>query len=145
MVPFSAFFPAGRADPTLIDRLTSPEQLQGLLRSAVGGLQAVMRRGAFALPPSVINATAKFKREADPLRGFLEERIKSHHSSDPTFTPRTELYLAYTTWAAVGGYHQMSSQLFYEKFAAAAVDSLPHPMVVVVRQGVRGYKGVSIK
>jgi len=145
VVPFSAFFPAGRADPTLIDRLTAPEQLQGLLRAAVGGLQAVMRRGAFALPPSVVNATERFKREADPLRGFIEERIRSEPPSQKAFTPRTDVYLAYSTWAAVAGYHQMSSQIFYEKFVAAVVEGLPNPMVAVTRGGIRGYRGVSIK
>jgi len=145
VVPFSAFFPAGRADPTLIDRLTAPEQLQGLLRAAVGGLQAVMRRGAFALPPSVVNATERFKREADPLRGFIEERIRSEPPNQKAFTPRTDVYLAYSTWAAVAGYHQMSSQVFYEKFTAAVVEGLPNPMVAVTRSGIRGYRGVSIK
>jgi putative DNA primase/helicase len=145
VVPFSAFFPAGRADPTLIDRLTRPEELQGLLRAAVGGLQQVMRRGAFAIPPSVANATERFKMEADPMRGFIEERIEFLHSNATGFTPRTELYLAYSAWAGINGFHQMSAQRFYEGFTSAAVDVSTHPVVPVTRDGTRGFKGLMVK
>lgn len=144
VVPFTAFFPAGKADPTLIDALTSPANLQGLLRGAVGGLQQVMRRGSFALPPSVINATQRFKTEADPMRGFIEERVKFHHPNDPSFTPRTEIYMAYATWSAMNGFHQMSAQRFYESFVAAAVDVSQFPVQLITRQGTQGFKGITI-
>lgn len=145
VVPFSAFFPAGVADATLIDRLTRPRALQGLLRGAVGGLQQVMRRGKFTLPPSVIAATERFKMEADPMRGYIEERVSFHHPNEVTFTPRTDLYNAYVAWGAVNGFHQMSAQRFYESFTAAAVDSSTFPVSAVKVQGVYGYKGVGIK
>jgi phage/plasmid-associated DNA primase len=145
VVPFSQFFPAGRADVRLIDRLTRPGDLQGLLRMAVGGLQQVMRRGVFALPPSVINATADFKKSADPMRGFLEERIESRHPMNTEFVARTDIYNAYTTWAAQNGFMQVSAQRFYEGFAMAAVDGLEFPVKSITRDGVNGYKGIAIR
>ena len=126
-------------------RLTSQENLQGLLRSAVGGLQQVMRRGEFALPQSVISATHKFKMEADPLRGFLQERVASHHPNNPHWVPRTDVYNAYTTWSAQNGFHQMSAQRFYESFMAAAVDTFDNPVGEMGRNGVRGIKGISLR
>jgi putative DNA primase/helicase len=145
VIPFTAFFPAGKADPTLIDRLTSPRVLQGLLRLSVGGLQNVMRRGAFSLPPSVISATERFKMEADPLRGFIEERVEFTPPGTHAFTPRTDIYNAYTTWAVVNGFHQMSAQRFYESFSAAAVDVSQYPIMAVTNGGVRGYKGITLR
>ena len=144
VIPFSAFFPAGKADPTLIDRLTSRSNLQGLLRASVGGLQSVMRRGKFALPPSVVSATERFKMEADPMRGFIEERVTFHHSNDPTFTARTDVYNAYATWCAINGFHQMSAQRFYESFTAAATDVSEFPLRSITLHGVKGYRGMSI-
>jgi phage/plasmid-associated DNA primase len=144
-VPFTAFFPAGVADPTLIARLTGRGELRGLLRAAVGGLQQVMRRGRFDLPASVVEATERFKQEADPMRAFIEERVSFHHAHDPRFTERAELYLAYSAWSAVNGFQAMSASRFYESFIAAAVDSSQHPVSSVFRQGVRGYKGISVK
>lgn len=141
VVPFSAFFPAGKADPALIDRLTRPGELQGLLRAAVGGLQQVMRRGSFGIPPSVAIATERFKMEADPMRGFIEERVDFSNG----FTPRTEVYLAYSAWAGINGFHQMSAQRFYEGFVSASVDMSPTPIGLMVHAGVRGFRGVKVK
>jgi P4 family phage/plasmid primase-like protien len=144
VIPFTAFFPAGKADPSLIDRLTSQANLQGLLRGAVGGLQQVMRRGGFIMPASVENATRRFRMEADPMRGFIEERIKSHHSNDPVFINRTDVYTAYTVWANVNGFQTMSTQRFYESFVAACVDTLDNPIDSKTRKGIRGFVGISI-
>lgn len=145
VIPFTAFFPAGVADPTLIGRLTSYGNLQGLLRTAVGALQQVMRRGRFTLPPSVITATERFKMEADPMRGFLEERVTFHHGHDPAWSPRTDLYNAYAAWAAVNGFHQMSAQRFYESFGTAATDMSNNPVMPAIMEGTRGYKGIALK
>jgi len=145
VVPFSAFYPAGRADVRLIDRLTSPANLQGLLRMAVGGLQQVLRRGAFAMPPSVAGATDKFKRDSDPMRGFIDERIEPRHPSNAPFVPRTELYNAYTIWSALNGFHQMSAQRFYESFMAACIDTVQQPIRTVMHHGINGFRGIALR
>jgi putative DNA primase/helicase len=139
VIPFTAFFPAGKADPTLIDRLTTPDELRGLLRRAVGGLQQVMRRGAFTLPPSVVNATEKFRREADPIRGFIDEKITVQ---DGAFIPRSDIYAEYVAWSAINGFHPMSAARFYESFVAAASHSIQ--IKARVRHGVRGFVGIAI-
>lgn len=144
VIPFTAFFPAGKADPGLIDRLTRQGELEGLLRASVGGLQSVMRRGGFGTPASVANATRRFRMEADPMRGFIEERVRSHHPNDPHFTPRTDIYTAYTVWANVNGFQAMSTQRFYESFVAACVDTLDNPIEDKIRTGIRGYKNITL-
>jgi len=142
VMPFTAFFPAGVADPLLIDRLTRPRVLQGLLRAAVGGLQQVMRRGQFTIPESVRKATEDFKRDADPLRSFISDRIESRHPHNAPFTNRVDVYAAYGTWAAVNGFHQMSASRFYESFVAAVTDSCEYPVKVVRRSEGNGFLGV---
>jgi phage/plasmid-associated DNA primase len=142
-VPFTGFFPAGVADPTLLGRLTSQANLQGLLRSAVGGLQQVMRRGMFAVPASVAAATERFKTEADPMRGFIGERIEAVHPNNSPFIPRTDVYNAYTPWATINGFHLMSASRFYESFMAAATDSGISIRTLRI-DGVNGYRGIVI-
>ena len=136
VVPFTAFFPSGVADPTLIDRLTRPRVLQGLLRMAVGGLQTVMRRGAFSNPVSVQRATQRFREEADPVRGFMRERIREGNG----FVERSTVYNAYVAWATVNGFAQMSAARFYESISAAMAGRI-RPVVL---HGTRGYRGISI-
>jgi len=143
-VPFSAFFPAGVANPLIIDRLTRQGSLQGLLRGAVGGLQQVMRRGRFTLPPSVTTATERFRNEADPLRAFMEDRVSFHREYEGAFTARADVYGAYTAWAVLNGFHQMSAARFYESFVAGSID-MAYPITPHMRNGVRGYRGITIK
>lgn len=139
-MPFTAFFPAGVADPTLIDRLTRPEALQGLLRTAVGGLQSVMRRGAFITPASVEKATRRFREEADPVRGFIRERIRQ--ADGYALTDRTHIYNSYVAWSTVNGFHQMSAARFYESFNSAVLET--HSVKVTINRGIRGYRGITL-
>lgn len=141
VVPFTAFFPAGVASPDLIHVLSRQSELQGLLRASVSGLRNVMRRGSFSLPPSVVRATDKFKREADPMRGFIDERMRF---DEKAWSARTDLYLAYTTWCSLSGFSPMSNQRFYESFTAAAVDMSQHPIVHTKRKGVYGFRGIEL-
>lgn len=145
VIPFTAFFPAGKADPSLIGRLTTPQELRGLLRNAVGGLQNVMRRGAFSLPASVVEATRRFRDEADPMRGFIEDAITFHHANNQVFTARTDIYARYTAWAAINGFHAMSAQRFYESFITAATDITNTPIRTVAVNGTRGYRCITTK
>lgn len=141
VVPFSAFFPAGVADPTLIGRLTGSVELRGLLRAAVGGLQQVMRRGRFTIPASVGAATDRFKAEADPMRGFIEDRVRFDTHA---YTPRGDLYNAYTGWAAGNGFQPMSAQRFYESFTAAATDVSNTPVRMRRLRDRREYLGITL-
>jgi phage/plasmid-associated DNA primase len=103
-----------------------------------------MRRGAFTLPPSVAAATARFKIEADPLRGFIAERIEFRHENNAPFVPRTEVYMAYGLWASENGYHGLSAQRFYSELQAAIVDSTPHRFLTLTLHGTDGYKGIAL-
>lgn len=138
VVPFSAFFPAGKADPLLITRLTRPQELSGLLRAAVGGLQQVIRRGSFSLPPSVVAATERFRKEADPIRGYVEDRLTVTRGRD--FTSRPDVYADYAAWAATNGYHNMAATRFYEQLTTV----LAGQITPAKREGERGFRGMTI-
>lgn len=144
VVPFSAFFPAGKADPGLIGRLTTPEELRGLLRGSIGGLQQVMRRGAFTLPKAVREATARFKNEADPVRGFVEERV-AYDGRRTVWLPRADVYGAYAAWAVTNGFHAMSAVKFYESFSMAVTDMFDTQLGESKRMGTRGFYNIVIK
>jgi len=144
VVPFSQFFPAGRADTDLIYRLASERELQGLLRMAVGGLQSVMRRGSFVNPKSVAKATERFRLEADPMRSYLTERIR-RVSENAIPIKRTDVYADYYGWAASNGFSQMSAARFYEQFNSAALDILESPITTRKRDGFPVFIGIELK
>jgi len=144
-VPFTAFFPAGVADPDLISRLTSERALQGLLRHAVGGLQQVLRRGKFRIPPSVISATKHFRMVADPMRSFVDECVTAVDHESSLFVPRADVYQAYSVWSGVNGFHTFSASKFYEQFATTVAEVTNNPIKVVRVQGVSGYRRIELK
>jgi putative DNA primase/helicase len=142
VVPFKGFYPAGKADTGLIHRLTAPQELQGLLRASVAGLQSLLNRGAFRMPESVRLATEHFRIEADPIRGYIAERIRTARS-ESEWVNRTELYADYVAWAGTNGFQQMSNSRFYESLAPALLDAHPHA-TPTRRDGWDGYRGIEM-
>lgn len=142
VIPFTGFFPAGVADTTLIDRLTSQANLQGLLRGAVGGLQNVMRRGSFIIPPSVHKATKQFRIEADPMRAFIDDKVRSDPQRE---VPRTDVYAEYNAWCIDNNFRPMGATRFYETFISAAVDTFSHDVGMHRRKDGRTIKGISLR
>lgn len=140
IVPFTSYFPPGVADPGLTGRLTKPEELAGLLVLAVAGLRRLMERGHFELPAVVEQATAEFRRAADPVRSFLHEKTKGDYDA---WMPRTDLFGAYTAWADDNGYKPMGAATFYERAAEAGEDVFGHPLGTKGRKGVRGFAGIA--
>ena len=137
VVPFTGFFPAGVADPSMVERLTRQGELQGLLRASVGALQNVMRRGSFTIPPSVKKATEQFRIEADPMRAFINERVKEDKYA---FTPRNDIYADYAAWSISNGYHQMGASVFYERLLSA----VEYSVKVITLHGAKGYRGIRL-
>jgi putative DNA primase/helicase len=142
VIPFTGFYPAGKADTSLIHRLTIPQELQGLLRASVAGLQQLLNRGAFRMPESVRKATEHFRIEADPIRGFISERVRAVHSYK-AWLGRTELYAEYVAWAGTNGFSQMSNSRFYEQFNAALVELLPLAIPITLN-GYPGYRAIEL-
>jgi phage/plasmid-associated DNA primase len=85
----------------------------------------------------VATATQKFRDEADPVRGFIAERVRR---APEVFTARADLYMAYQAWATVNGFSALSASRFYESLGAAS----ELPLEYRVRQGIRGYVGIAV-
>jgi putative DNA primase/helicase len=99
-----------RQDPGLLRRLTSKEELSGLLRLAVEGLQRVMRRGRFVEPTSMREAAHRYRTTTDTVLGFAEERL----TLDPQSKVRSsEVYESYQDWCRGNGRMPLGSSKFH--------------------------------
>lgn len=136
VVPFTGYFPPGVADPGREDKMHDAAELRGLLTLAVRGLQRLMGRRRFDLPPSVLKATAEFRRTADPVRAWLDEYVSELNAE---WVPRTQVYRAYDKWAEENGYASMGAASFYERIEAASNDLPTHRIRASKRMGTRGY------
>jgi P4 family phage/plasmid primase-like protien len=110
VVPFRGYFPAGKADPHLGDRLIG--EAEGIIFKAIEGLHRVMDRGRFDLPTSVLAATEDYRVKADPVRQFSAERIEVDFDAE---VKRTWLHDAYQEWCRHNGYQPLATRRFYDR------------------------------
>jgi P4 family phage/plasmid primase-like protien len=66
----------GKEDRGLAARLTSEQELQGVLRRAMEALPALMRRGRLPQPGSVADTKDRFVLDSDRVRGWLADNCE---------------------------------------------------------------------
>jgi P4 family phage/plasmid primase-like protien len=134
IVPFERRFTEEEADPHLLDKLTTPSELEGLLVQAVHALRRLMTRGHFAIPDSVQQAGHRYRDRLDTVRAFVAEEC----TLDPdAWTPRSQLYGTYRNWAQEGGRLPVSAATFNDHLRR--LDGIEE----AGRKGIRGWSGIN--
>ena len=111
MLPMARRVPKERQDPDLLDKLTTPEELSGLLLHAVNGLKLLMRRRRFLVPVAMEEALAEYRLRADPVIGYVAERIMF----DPDARTHTStVYADFEEWCKRNGRHALGAGRFKE-------------------------------
>lgn len=103
-------------DRNLIDAMTSPEELSGLLRFAVAGLKQLMERGRFVPSPVMREALADYRRRTDTVVGHAEERIVFDVDGR---TRASALYQDYKQWCDTSSRHPLGQQRYKDQLLAA--------------------------
>jgi len=89
IVDFPNQFMGAKADSNLIDKLTTPEELSGLLNAALGALQRLRQQKAFTVGASMESVRRKYLLNSNPVPVFVEERcerdIKASVSKDDLY------------------------------------------------------------
>jgi P4 family phage/plasmid primase-like protien len=115
ILPFDRRFEGADVDPHLLEKLTTREELEGLLVQAVSGLMDLAERGRFDLPPSVRAAIEEYRAKIDTVATFLEEACEL----DVKFSvPRSRLYEQYREWCVRNGRMAVSQQSFAPRVRA---------------------------
>jgi putative DNA primase/helicase len=78
----------------LLSRLTTPEELSGLLNEALKRLRRVQTQG-FTEGESARRTFSEFRATSDPVATFLDENVVSEAGA---YVPIDELYRAYARW-----------------------------------------------
>jgi putative DNA primase/helicase len=89
IVDFPNQFMGSNADSQLIDKLTTAEELSGLLNNALEALQRLRQQKAFSVGTSMESVRRKYLLNSNPVPIFVEERcdrdIKSSVSKDDLY------------------------------------------------------------
>ena len=134
VVPFPTSF-AGREDRSLDAKLMPDSELQGILAHGIAALPALMKRGRFAEPASVRDAKRAFVAASDAVRAWIDEQC----TLDPdAWTPRTELYRAYSSHTIGDGSKQLGAREFYNRIEQV------NGIWSAGRNGTRGLNGIRL-
>ena len=110
VVPFNAQLDEDQTDPFLLGKLTTPDELSGLLNHAVAAYQNMLNRGRLTESDSMKSAKAGFNALSDPIRLFLSECVRP--SPDDQIL-RSDLYRAYKEWCAFNETRPVSAHRLY--------------------------------
>ncbi|AWU94829.1 phage/plasmid primase, P4 family [Azospirillum ramasamyi] len=100
VIPFDHAFREGvDLDRTLFTRIIANE-LSGVLRRALEGLEHLRKRGRFNIPDDVRAATDEWLEAANPLKGYVAERLIE---TPRVATPLRDIYDDYDRWAQQNG------------------------------------------
>jgi putative DNA primase/helicase len=109
ILPFDRRFEGAEVDPHLLDKLTTREELEGLLVQAVSGLMDLGERGRFDLPASVQAAVEEYRSKIDTVATFVDEACEVGVDFSVT---RAALYEGYREWCHRNGRMPVAQQTF---------------------------------
>ena len=111
VVPFDTEFGDRDFDHSLLDMLTTPQELSGLLNRAIEGYYTVLSGNAIRQGARINEANEQFLLASDSTRIFFDERVQECSLSE--HVDRTELYGAYKTWCDVHRFRPATAHQFY--------------------------------
>ena len=97
IIPFPNTFEGAAADPDMLEKITTPAELSGLLNKAIARLRTLEARRGFAEPETVAAAMKTYKLTSDGMVAFLSECCRDAERGE--WVGANALYNAYTSWA----------------------------------------------
>lgn len=125
VVMFPRAFKGDDCDPFLLDKLTTPEALSGVLAWAIEGLQALMERGGFLESKSTAETRERYIKLSDPAKHFIETFLED---APEGVVHKANLYRGFVAWSKEEGLRVASKSVFNaripEQFEAAQVKNV---------------------
>ena len=116
---FTQEFEKDKCDPDLPAKLTSPQELSGILNLVIATLKDLIARGKFAHEDDIDLIRESWLLKADHLRRFIDAELELEPGVD---TSRQKVYDAYTKWCYENGVVNVYSQ---QKFNSEFIKKIP--------------------
>lgn len=136
---FPNIFSRDTADRNILEKITTPTELSGLLNRALDGLDRLLKNGEFTNAISPGEMEDKYKRMSDPVYAFCMDRLEVSYDSEVV---KSVLYGAFADYCRKNGYPVLSDTKFFS--------TLPHHMAVNTTRPTLGdkrqvcYKGIRL-
>jgi putative DNA primase/helicase len=107
-------------DKELMEKLTRPEELSGILNLALRGLGRLLRNGSFTMPRAAERALAEFIEKADTVRLFLRDKKEDGELREGEPYLRPMLWDLYRDWCRESEHPALSKSGFNERIEQIA-------------------------
>lgn len=141
ILSFPNKFEGSADDKTILDKLTSDEELSGFLNYAIEGLKRLNKNHDFSYSTTTDQMRIWYTRMSNPIKSFIDEMTELSSESE---IPKTRLYDAYVDYCRKNKLAVMDSSVFgrvFKKYVVGVFVSRP------TMGGVRTYcwKGIRFK
>ncbi|WP_067936864.1 phage/plasmid primase, P4 family [Alicyclobacillus kakegawensis] len=137
IIPFMRTFDATSRDEGLFERLTTPEELSGLLNFALDGLRSLVGLHAFVESSAAADALETYRLETDNVAAFLDEEcVVDEHAT----VTKSAFYQAYVSWCDQNGLSALSNRRFTNR-----LKELIPTLQEVRTSSIRLWKGVGVQ
>lgn len=111
IVEFPRQFTDSEQDQDLIKKLTTPEELSGLLNLAIRGLKRLRENGwTFSYNKSLNDVRKMYQRLSDPVYAFIEDCCEA--ASPDEYITKSEMYNGYKRYASERGFKVYTQKKF---------------------------------
>lgn len=116
VVSFPRIFRPEEQDPTLAERIIAAERPK-IVSWALEGARRALAAGRYTIPPSASDEIERWKRAADQVLAFAEERLERLplDASVWEWMPASKVYGAFREWTADNGHRPMAANKFGER------------------------------
>ncbi|MCL0093010.1 phage/plasmid primase, P4 family [Dehalococcoidia bacterium] len=131
----------GNRDKDILEKLTTEEEMSGLLNLALDGLGRLLDQGDFSFALSAEDVASKYMKAADPVYAFVEECCSLNGRG---WIAKRDLYDAYISYCTKNGIPKLGMESFGRQ-----LKNTPNARVTSKKKGGRGervwaWEGISL-
>jgi len=144
IVVFPNQFTNDKADPHILKKLTTPEELSGLLNFVIPALKKLLQKGQFSYSKTTEEIREDYIRKSSPIGAFAMDCLATDSDA---FIPKQELFNVFAEYCRVRKIPCVTKDTFFKNLPqhVAVIDHRPklEGVRVVTFKGVRYSEGVS--
>lgn len=137
IIPFLNKFGQGgqKADPNIMGKITTDDELSGLLNLALQGLDRLEKNGCFTANQSTTDMLEQYKLDIDNVATFIDELCVV---SPNVQIEKQQLYRDYSDWCVTSGYKALGLKKFYHR-----IETSVNPTTIKPHGKARHYVGIT--
>ncbi len=140
LITFPNIFKGEKADPNILKKITTPEELSGLLNLSIDNLQALLLNGGFNETQTTEQVRNNYMRKANPIQAFAEDCLTEDFDA---VIPKKELYNKYTQYCNQNNHSPEGKTKFENEFRKIGITTLQEKQTRVAGRNLWCWTGIS--